>query len=239
MTLEYIPKISSDEVYKLLPLDYRELTNPIDIYELDDTSSKELVRKRFYKLKVGESEKIHLTLGKDLKNVFNKTKSFYEECPEYSCKPLFVNDEQTLNLFGQEFFEGTPIDEKYASNKISDEGVSKIVSKIQKIFSTLEVESTHERFAEELEAFKERILKNDSLHLFDKDFLNNCVFPHMEDSLLPQSFSKRWSPGDLAARNILVDDELSFKIIDCEFAHKTHFHNEDSDKDGSFFLRKF
>ena len=49
----------------------------------------------------------------------------------------------------------------------------------------------------------------------------------MEESLLPNSFSVRWSPGDLAARNILVDDELSFRIIDCEFAHKTHFHKED------------
>ena len=227
MTLEYIPKISLDEVYNLLPIDYQEHTNPSDIKEFDDTSNKEFVRKRFYKLKLGESEIVHLTLGKDLKKVFNKTKSFYEECPEYSCKPIFVNDGQTLNLFGQEFFEGIPIDEKYASNNNSDEDVSKIISKIQKTFSSLEVESTHEAFLEEFNEFKETIFSNNSLHLFDKDFLNNCVFPHLEDSLLPQSFSKRWSPGDLAARNILIDDNLNLRIIDCEFAHQTHFHDED------------
>jgi glycosyltransferase involved in cell wall biosynthesis len=227
MTLEYIPKISPDDVYNLLPIDYQEHTNPSDINEFDTTSNKELVRKRFYKLKLGESEIIHLTLGKNLKNVFNKTKSFYEECPEYSCKPLFINDGQMHNLFGQEFFEGTPIDEKYASNKISDEDVSKIISKIQKTFSSLEVESTHEAFLEEFNEFKETILSNNSLHLFDKDFLNKCVFPYLEDSLFPKSFSIRWSPGDLAARNILIDNELNFRIIDCEFAHKTHFHDED------------
>ena len=227
MTLEHIPKISIDKVYNLLPIDYREHTKPADINEFDDASNKELVRKRFYKLKLGESEIVHLTLGKDLKNVFNKTKSFYEECPEYACKPLLISTDQGLDLLGQEFFEGTPIDEKYASNKISDEDVSKIISKIQKTFSSLEVESTHEAFAEELKAFKETILNNDRLHLFDKDFLNNFVFPYLEESLLPQSFSVRWSPGDLAARNILVGDDLNFRIIDCEFAHQTHFHDED------------
>ena len=227
MTLEYIPKISLDKVYNLLPINYREHTKPVDIKEFNDTSKKELVRKRFYKLKLGESEKIHLTLGKDLKFVFDKTKSFYEKCPKYTCTPLFISTDQGLDLLGQEFFEGTPIDEKYASNEISDEDVAKIVTKIQKTFSSLEVESTSEAFVEELEAFKKTIFKNDSLHLFDKDFLNKCVFPYLEDSLLPKSFSVRWSPGDLAARNILIDDNLNIKIIDCEFAHQTHFHDED------------
>ena len=227
MTLEYIPKISIDKVYNLLPIDYREHTKPADIKEFDDTSKKELVKKRFYKLKLGESEIIHLTLGKALKFVFDKTNSFYEECPEYACKPLFISTDQVLDLLGQEFFEGTPIDEKYASNKISDEDVSKIISKIQKTFSSLEVESTHEAFLEEFNEFKEKILNNDSLHLFDKNFLNNCVFPYLEDPLLPKSFSIRWSPGDLAARNILIDDDLNIRIIDCEFAHQTHFHDED------------
>ena len=158
MTLEYIPKISIDKVYNLLPIDYREHTKPADIKEFDDTSKKELVKKRFYKLKLGESEIIHLTLGKALKFVFDKTNSFYEECPEYACKPLFISTDQVLDLLGQEFFEGTPIDEKYASNKISDEDVSKIISKIQKTFSSLEVESTHEAFLEEFNEFKETIL---------------------------------------------------------------------------------
>ena len=227
MKLEYIPKFSLDEVYNLLPVDYRSKINSVDITELDYTSQKDLVRKRFYKLKIVDSETVHLTLGQDLKSVFNNTKSFYDVCPEYSCKPLFINTEQRLHLLGQEFFEGTSIDEKYSSNKINDEDVSKIISTIQKTFSSLEVESTHEAFLEEFNEFKETILSNNSLHLFDKDFLNKCVFPHLEDSLLPKSFSVRLSPGDLAARNILVDNHLNFRIIDCEFAHKTHFHEED------------
>ena len=37
----------------------------------------------------------------------------------------------------------------------------------------------------------------------------------------------RWSQGDLAARNILVNENKEFKIIDCEFASRTHFHQED------------
>ena len=148
-------------------------------------------------------------------------------CPEYSCKPLFINTEQRLHLLGQEFFDGTSIDEKYSSNKINDEDVSKIISTIQKKFNSLEVESTQGAFAKEFEAFKETILKNDSLHLLDRDFLNNYVFPKLEYSLPDQPFSVRWSPGDLAARNILVDNHLNFRIIDCEFAHKTHFHEED------------
>ena len=37
----------------------------------------------------------------------------------------------------------------------------------------------------------------------------------------------RLSSGDLSARNILVNKNKDFRIIDCEFAHKTHFFDED------------
>ena len=225
--LNLIPPIPKEYIIKLLPdlVDQSKIIG--ELIELEASAKLTHARKRFFRLRLEGSPDLHLSYGVGLKDTYERSKAFNSALPQYTCKPVFIVEDGERHLFGQEFFEGTPIDEKYASNKISDEDVSKIISKIQKTFSSLEVESTHEAFLEEFNEFKETILSNNSLHLFDKDFLNNCVFPYLEDSLLPKSFSVRWSPGDLAARNILIDDDLNIRIIDCEFAHQTHFHDED------------
>ena len=49
----------------------------------------------------------------------------------------------------------------------------------------------------------------------------------------------RWSTGDLAARNILVNKNNDFRIVDCEFAWKTHFHQEDWVRLSKFSVGKF
>ena len=225
--LNLIPPIPKEYIIKLLPdlVDRSKIIGKL--IELEASATLTQVRKRFFRLRLDGSPDLHLSYGVGLKDTYERSKVFNSALPQYTCKPVFIVEDGERHLFGQEFFEGTPIDEKYASNEINDEGVAKIVTKIQKTFSSLEVESTHEALLEEFSEFKETILSNNSLHLFDKDFLNKCVFPYLEDSLLPKSYSVRWSPGDLAARNILVDDDLNIRIIDCEFAHQTHFHEED------------
>jgi GT2 family glycosyltransferase len=222
-----LPKIPPEDIQNLLPNSVDQSKIKGDLIELAASATQPQARKRFYRLRLNGSPDLHLSYGEGLKETYERSKAFNAALPQYTCKPVFIVEDGERHLFGQEFFEGTPIDEKYSSNKIDADGINEIISTIHKKFSSLEVESTHQAFGKEYEAFKETILKNDSLQLFDKSFLNNCVFPNLEESLLPQSFSVRWSPGDLATRNILVDDELSFRIIDCEFAHKTHFHKED------------
>ncbi len=61
----------------------------------------------------------------------------------------------------------------------------------------------------------------------DSTILENIGFPYLRENANNFIPTKRWSNGDLAARNILVSKDGQFRIIDWEFAKKTHFADED------------
>ncbi len=75
--------------------------------------------------------------------------------------------------------------------------------------------------------FIRKLLRTVLIRKTDRYLLENEILPYFEDEIKGISPTIRWSSGDLAAKNILVNPEMSFRIIDCEFAHQTHFHNED------------
>ena len=227
MKNNHVPEKSKEEVFQLLPTEYQKYTLPKCIIEMGNPCNHQFKRKRFFKIKLNDSSTIHLTIGKNLSDVFEKTKLIYDLIPKQSCKPLFLIDGKEFDIMGQEFFEGLPIDEKYESGDISEDIISGIILDLEKTLSSLEEKSTKSALIQEFTQFKETILNNEALHSLDKSFLKNYVFPLIESSMLVESASLRWSPGDLAARNILIGDNLEYKIIDCEFAQKTHFHEED------------
>ena len=169
MTLKYVPKISVNEVYNLLPIEYRVDTKPTDITELDDTSNEELVRKRYYKFKTTHNESIHLTYGVNLDNQFNNSKAFYKVIPMFACKPLFLNKGNEYCLFGQEFFEGKVIDKLYNDLEVGESKVTKILEEIQNILLNLEEPSSIESAKTEFNNLYYKLLK---YNIFSESILN-------------------------------------------------------------------
>ena len=65
------------------------------------------------------------------------------------------------------------------------------------------------------------------------------IFPQISSWIEKTNPTIRWSTGDLAARNILVNKNNDFRIVDCEYAWKTHFHQEDWVRLSKFSVGKF
>ena len=234
-----IPPTNTKVIHDMLPDTIKCKTNVDDLQELIISSKKEFARKRFYKLSLSKTKSIHLTYGLDLESVYLKTKSFYQVAPQMTCKPLFINSKKSNQLFGQEFFNGIPIDQKFENNEISEKDVASILESIIKNFDAIEKKSNTKKFREEYEKFKQNTLSKEILGVVDKQFLEFHLLPKLEKAMLLEPLTTRWSSGDLAARNILVDENINFRIIDCEFAQKTHFHDEDWIRLSTFSLDKF
>ena len=96
-----------------------------------------------------------------------------------------------------------------------------------------------EAMANEFEQFKDSVLSNENFFELDRQFLILYLFPRLKKALNCVNPTIRWSSGDLAARNILVDGDQNFKIIDCEFAGETHFHEEDWVRLARYSLQSF
>jgi GT2 family glycosyltransferase len=223
----WIERVDIEEIFDLLPHNFKQEITKDSLKELDESKSKNLVRKRFYKVRTKNEQFIHLSCGKSLRSTFENSQSLNEILPEITCKPLFIEEGENFSLFAQEYFQGLPVDKAYEKGLISEDGLNQILSKIKREIEKTEKPSTRKDFEKEFEKLKILVLENERLFKFDLYYLELVVFPFIEKNLQYLSFSTRMSNGDLAARNILVDENENFKIIDAEFAMETHFHQED------------
>ncbi|MEC7801175.1 MAG: hypothetical protein VX609_07785, partial [Verrucomicrobiota bacterium] len=226
-------------VFSLLPNDIKKKTSLDSLEELHSSSKKNYVRKRFYKLNLPQSKTLHLTYGSELDHQYENSKAIYDVIPEFTCKPLFINNKDEYSLFGQKFFEGEAIDHSYNERRIKKSEVTKILEKIHIIFQNLEKPSSIEFAKEEFKGFCETTLENSLFSEVDFQILKKEIFPLISSWIEKSNPTIRWTTGDLAARNILVNNNNDFRIVDCEFACKTHFHQEDWVRLSKFSEGKF
>jgi len=220
-------KIPPEDILNLLPDSVDKSKIKGDLIELDASASLPKARKRFYRIRLNGSPVLHLSYGEGLKDTYERSKAFHAALPQYTCKPVFFVEEGERHLIGQEFFDGTPIDESFESSGTTEEEVTNILKTIASTFASIERPSSTEAMVNEFEQFKDSVLSNENFFEMDRQFLILFLFPRLKKALNCVNPTIRWSSGDLAARNILVDGDHNFKIIDCEFARETHFHEED------------
>jgi O-antigen biosynthesis protein len=216
-----------EKIYSLLPAKEKSQSKISDLIELEITKNEQFVRKRFFKLKIKNDNIIHLTCGKNLESVYEHTKSFHSTFPSISCRPLFFVNDTEIDLLAQEFFDGEPIDENFDKNRINEDNVKNILEIIKREFLKQTKSSNQEVYAKEFKEFSASILKNKKIKKLDKEIIQTYLLPSIESGLLIEKPMIRLSSGDLSARNILVNINKDFRIIDCEFALKTHLFEED------------
>ena len=220
-----LSKIPIESIHKLLP-DSIEKSKVKSLEELTASFSLTETRKRFYKLSLDGSPNLHLTYGEGLIDAYKRSRDFNAVLPNITCKPLFLVKDGIYELFAQEFFEGIPIDKSFEAGTTSDHEVTKILKTIESSFASIERSSTKEDMNKEFQQLKESI-DNGNFEELDQKYLESYFLPYLEKGLKLENPTIRWSSGDLAARNILVNINNDFKLIDYEFAVETHFHCED------------
>ena len=106
-------KIPPEDILNLLPDSVDKSKIKGDLIELDASASLPKARKRFYRIRLNGSPDLHLSCGEGLKDTYERSKAFNAALPQYTCKPVFFVEEGERHLIGQEFFDGTPIDESF------------------------------------------------------------------------------------------------------------------------------
>jgi GT2 family glycosyltransferase len=204
-----------------------ESIEDLEISSICDSNNGSNPRKVFFKLFSNVLGKVHITCGLDLKETWDNLKQAHDEIPKLTCKPLFYFTDDHYEILGQTFFDGIPIDSSLEEGILNEESVHEILGSIQSTFVTKSENSTKEELFEELEGFLRTLKSIKKLTNIDSTILENMGFPYLRENANNFIPTKRWSNGDLAARNILVSKDGQFRIIDWEFAKKTHFADED------------
>lgn len=184
-------------------------------------------RKRFYRVDCNNEIFYHVTVANDLESTYQNSLKFHTAAPSLACKPISYIEEEGLEVYIQEYSDGSTLQELITKNKLSDNELNEIIADLASSLTDLEETSSKTAAREEFTEFSKALLESAVLPKIDKLLLKDHLLPELEHFLIGDIFYKRWTNGDLIGQNLMISNAGKLTIIDCEFANCTHFFHED------------
>ena len=169
----------------------------------------------------------NLVIGPNLADLWKRSRGFAEACPEIACRPLFWHRTGRWDLIGFEHFDGRHLEALALDGKIGTEEVVRHVDRVVAALRRTQRTSRIQAAAQEIDALFARVTALPIFGGLDHQFLREVVFPLVRSGALSGPYHTRWTNGDLIPRNVLADGNGNVRLIDYEFAKRTHFFQED------------
>ena len=126
-----------------------------------------------------------------------------------------------------DFFEGANLDALSLKGEIGSRDAVRYGQRVGASLNRTLRSSTSALAAREIAELFARICRSPMFSGIDQKFLENIVFPFVQAGSLRGLPKSRWTNGDFLPRNILVDAKDNVRLVDYEFANRTHFFGED------------
>ena len=131
-----------------------------------------------------------------------------------------------LDFLAVEFFAGQSLESWVASGRMSPQSALAHASALFRVLESTAEQSSPDAVRSELKCLFDQALASSAFGEVDGRFLRTFVFPLIETGALARPARSCWSNGDWVARNILIDEHGHGRLIDYEFAARTHFLEE-------------
>ncbi|HTQ29745.1 MAG TPA: glycosyltransferase, partial [Opitutaceae bacterium] len=181
-----------------------------------------------FRVVAGDRTFFRLVVGRALGPLWERAQAFAGACPDIACRPLFYHRAGEWDYLAEEFFEGREVDELVREGRRTAADAVVCAEKILAALERTQQPSTLEAAAQELDRLFTQVCALPFLAGFDQTLLQEAVFPFVRAGALAGPFHTRWTNGDLIPRNVLVDPHGNVRLIDYEFAGRTHFFAEDA-----------
>lgn len=169
----------------------------------------------------------HLIVGMGLADLHARAQAFAEACPGITCRPLFWHQSEGWDYLGTELFEGQNLDRLVLEGRLKPADATARVADVVSALEATLLPSTAEAAAREMEQFFSWVCASAIFSGLDHQFLQSVVFPFIRKDAPSNLRHTRWTNGDLTAQNVLVDAQGAVRLVDYEFASRTHFFAED------------
>lgn len=188
---------------------------------------RDYLTRRAFRVLAGGRAVCHLRVGKDLADLRSRTQAFSEACPEIACHPLFWLQSDGWDYHGTELFEGRDLETLVAEGRLKSPDALVHARKVVSALERTLLPSDAGAATEEAELFLARACASPIFSGLDQQFLRDVIFPFIRRGALAGPQRTRWTNGDFIARNVLVDEHGNVRLVDYEFAARTHFFAED------------
>lgn len=154
---------------------------------------------------------------------------FHRECPRLIPRPLFHVAVSGGEAFAEEFFAGTALADTPIVGSLSPARIQHAVAQARQALAETTTPSTEELRAAEWSDWAASLTGGTLFTATEVRLLREAILPRLYTALthsLPPA--TRWTNGDFVAANLLVDAGGGVRLIDMEFARRTHFFAEDA-----------
>lgn len=170
----------------------------------------------------------HLTVGANLEGLWTMSRDFAAACPEIAARPLFLHRAGNADYLGVEYIEGADLETLALQGRMKAAKASALVKSLVSCLEGTFQDSTVSAALEEMEALFASLGESPVFSGLDRRFLEELVFPLIRQGVRASPARTRWSNGDFIPCNVRIDLQGRPRLVDYEFARRTHFHGEDA-----------
>ncbi len=175
----------------------------------------------------GKDKIAHLTVGTELSSLWARHEAFHNACPSITARPLFMDKSRDLHFLGREFIDGRSAADLLHSGEMTTAQADEHITKIQETLTRTQIASDLSSAQVETAQVFGQIQQIPYLSTVDKVIFDSLLAPLVYTGLESITPSTRWTNGDFTAHNVIISTDEHARLIDYEFAHKTHFPSED------------
>lgn len=170
----------------------------------------------------------HLTVGANLEDLWMRSRDFAAACPDIAAHPLFLHRAGDTDYLGVEYIEGTDFETLALQGRVKAAKASELMKSVVSCLEGTFQDSTVSAALEEMEALFASLSESPVFGGLDRRFLEEFVFPLIRQGVRASPAQARWTNGDFIPCNVRIDLQGRSRLVDYEFARRTHFHGEDA-----------
>ncbi len=194
---------------------------------LGNPRRRDNLERRSFMVSQGQTFFCHLTVGTDMERLWASTEAFYQACPAIACKPLFFEKGLRQQYLAREFISGQTVDHLVRTCAISAERAREHAAKVQLSLDDTLSASTIAAAKAEARAVLDQLQRLPTLSVIDRAVFREVIAPAIDRGIETIQPRTRWTNGDFTPHNLIIGSIGDARLIDYEFAARTHFFSED------------
>lgn len=169
-----------------------------------------------------------LTLGHDLAPLADRHAAFAQACPAIATARLFFTPLRAGAALAETFFDGPNLEAALQDPHFPAAALGQALARISQALSATAQTSNEAARLDEWQSWSRRLLALPVWQPAERTVLEHTLLPALYARLASDSPVTRWTNGDFLPANILLNVAGESRLIDTEFAARTHFFAEDA-----------